>query len=184
MPHKFISRRRFIENSIHGGLTVGLGLDSDPLRVVSAAIAGTDYLSLKVTGDATQGFGVTLLFNGQLTARHNQGGEFSAVFQNEDRSVEDRVENWKAAIWAGDGTRLTLSGECKLKNLGATVFVQVAYERITPRVVRKKITLRQAEMFLMFHQLDNRLEPLEPPAKLWSFDQRDWQGEAAHEYFP
>ena len=184
MPHKFISRRRFIENSIHGGLTVGLGLGSDPLRVVSAAIAGTDYLSLKVTGDATQGFGVTLLFNGQLTARHNQGGEFSAVFQNEDRSVEDRVENWKAAIWTGDATRLTLSGECKLKNLGATVFVQVAYERITPRVVRKKITLRQAEMFLMFHQLDNRLEPLEPPAKLWSFDQLDWQGEAAHEYFP
>jgi len=184
MPHKFISRRRFIQNSIHGGLTAGLGLGSDPLRVVSAAIAGTDYLSLKVIGDATQGFGVTLLFNGQPTARHNQGGEFSAVFQNEDRSVEDRVENWKAAIWTGDAKRLTLSGECKLKNLGATVFVQVAYERITPRVVRKKITLRQADMFLMFHQLSNRLEPLETPAKFWSFDQLDWKGEAAHEYFP
>ena len=184
MPHKFISRRRFIKNSMHGSLRVGLGLGTDPLRVVSAVIAGTDYLSLKVTGDAKQGYGVTLLFNGQPTARHNQGGEFSAIFQNEDRSVEDRVENWKAANWAGDARRLTLSGECKLKNLGATVFVQVAYERITPRVVRKRITLRQADMFLMFHQLSNRLEPLEAPAKLWSFDQLDWQGEPAHEYFP
>jgi hypothetical protein len=152
--------------------------------LVSAVIAGTDYLSLKVNGNAAQGFGVTLLLNCQSTARHNQGGEFSAIFQNEDRSVEDRVENWKAASWTGDATRLTLSGDCKLKNLGATVYVQVAYERITPRVVRKKITLRQADMFLMFHQLSNRLEPLEAAAKLWSFDQLDWQGEAAHEYFP
>ncbi len=79
---------------------------------------------------------------------------------------------------------MTLSGDCKLKNLGATVHVQVAYERITPKVMRKKITLRQADMFLIFHQLGNRLETLETPAKLWSFDQLDWQGEAAHEYFP
>src|SRR5258708_4449966 len=39
-------------------------------------------------------------------------------------------------------------------------------------------------MFLVFYQLSNRLEPLENPTKLWSFDQLDWQGEAAHEYFP
>lgn len=184
MPHKSISRRRFIGNSVQGGLTAGLGLDSHPLSLLSAVIAGTDNLSLKVAGDATQGYGVTLLSNGQPFARHNQGGEFSAIFQNEDRSVEDRVEYWKAANCTGDAMRLTLSGECKLKNLGATVFVQVAYERITPRVVRKKITLRQADMFLMFYQLGNRLEPLESPAKLWSFDQLDWQGEPAHEYFP
>ena len=184
MSHKFISRRRFIETSIQGGLTAGLGLAGDPLRGVAGVIAGTDHLSLKVTGDATQGYGVILLSNGQPLARHDQGGEFSAVFQNEDRSVEDRVENWKAASWVGDSARLTLSGECKLKNLRATVFVQVAYERITPRVVRKRITLRQADMFLMFHQLSNRLEPLETPAKLWSFDQLEWKGEPAHEYFP
>jgi hypothetical protein len=184
MPHKFFSRRRFIENSLGSGLAACFGLGVRPLSAAAEAIPGPEGLSLKVTGDATQGFGVTLLFNGQPVARHSQGGEFSAVFQNEDRSVEDRVENWKAAGWTGDAMRLTLSGECKLNNLGATVFVQVAYERITPRVVRKKITLRQADMFLMFHQLSNRLEPLEAPAKLWSFDQLDWQGEAAHEYFP
>ena len=184
MVRRILSRRRFIENSLSGSLTVGWGLGVRSLSGAPSATPAPEGLSVKVTGDATQGYGVALLFNGQPTARHNQGGEFSAVFQNEDRSVEDRVENWKAASWTGDATRLTLSGECKLERLGATVFVQVAYERITPRVVRKRITLRQADMFLIFHQLSNRLEPLESPAKFWSFDQLDWQGEAAHEYFP
>jgi len=64
------------------------------------------------------------------------------------------------------------------------VFVQVEHERITPRIVRKRIRLRQSDMFLVFYQLSNRLEPLKNPSKLWSFDQLDWQGEAAHEYFP
>jgi hypothetical protein len=184
MAYKFLSRRRFLADSLSGGLAVGLELCAEPLHATAAAIPGTDGMSLKVTGDPAQGFGVTLLFNGQPLARHNQGGEFSAIFQNEERSVEDHVENWKAATWTGDATRLTMRGECKLKNLNATLFVQVEYERITPRVVRKKIRLRQSDMFLMFYQLSNRLEPLQPPAKLWSFDQLDWQGEAAHEYFP
>jgi len=184
MAYKFLSRRRFLEDSLSGGLAVGLELCAEPLHATAAAIPGTDGMSLKVTGDPAQGFGVTLLFNGQPLARHNQGGEFSAIFQNEERSVEDHVENWKATTWTGDATRLTIRGECKLKNLNATLFVQVEYERITPRVVRKKIRLRQSDMFLMFYQLSNRLEPLQPPAKLWSFDQLDWQGEAAHEYFP
>jgi hypothetical protein len=185
MPHKFISRRRFIENSVRNGLVIGLGSGVEPLQAAtSVAAPGTDRLTLKITGDAQQGYGVALFFNGQPVARHIQGGEFSATFQNEDRSVEDLVDGWKATAWTGDAARVTLSGQCNLKNLQATVFVQVTYERITPRVVRKKIRLRQSDMFLMFHQVSNRLEPLETPVKLWSFDQLDWQGEAAHEYFP
>ncbi len=182
MPHRFISRRRFIENSV-SGLAVGFGLGVESLRA-TAEIPSTDGLSLKAIGDATHGFGVAILRNGEMIARHNQGGEFSATFQNEDRSVEDHVENWQASAWTGDPTRVALSGECKLRNLNATVFVQVEYERITPHVVRKRIRLHQSDMFLLFYQLSNRLEPLEDPAKLWSFDQLDWQGEATREYFP
>ena len=185
MTYRSFSRRRFIENSIGGGLVAGLGFGVEPLlAAASGGAAGTDGLTLKVSGDANQGYGVVLVFKGQPLVRHNQGGEFSAIFQNEDRSVEDRVEAWKATSWAGDANRVTLNGECKLRNLNATVFVLVEYERITPCVVRKKIRLRQSDMFLMFYQLNNRLEPLEAPAKLWSFDQLNWQGEAAHEYFP
>jgi hypothetical protein len=185
MAYRFISRRRFIGSSITGGLAVGLGLGADPLRRAAPALPpGTDGLKLKVTGDAKQGYGVALFFNGQPVIRHNHGGEFSAVFQNEERSVKDSVNDWKAASWAGDSIHVTLDGECRLKNLNTTVFVHVDYERINPHVVRKKIRLRQADMFLLFYQLSNRLEPQEDPAKMWSFDQLDWQGGALHEYFP
>jgi hypothetical protein len=185
MVNRFISRRRFIESSVTGGLAVGLGLGAEPLNGSAPAMPpGPGGLTLTVIGDAEQSYGVTLLFNGQPVVRHNQGGEFSAVFQNEERSVEDRVNNWKATSWAGDATRVTLDGECKLKNLNATVFVRVDYERITSGVVRKRIRLRQVDMFLLFYQLSNRLEPHETPGKLWSFDQLDCHGGALHEYFP
>jgi hypothetical protein len=185
MPHRTISRRRFIEESITGSLAVGLGSGPGALRAAASAMApGTDGLTLKVTGDAKLGYGVALLFGGQSFAQHNRGGEFSALFKNEDRSVEDRVNDWKATSWAGNSTHVMLDGECKLKNLNTTVFAQVDYEVITPHVVRKKIRLHQADMFMLFYQLSNRLEPVESPAKFWSFDQLDWHGQALHEYFP
>ena len=145
---------------------------------------GADGLTLKVTGDPKQGYSVDLLFNGQPFARHNRGGEFSAFFKNEERSVEDRVNDWKATSWAGNSTHVVLDGACRLKNLNTTVFAQVDYEVVTPHVVRKKIRLHQADMFMLFYQLSNRLEPEESPAKFWSFDQLDWKGEALREYFP
>src|SRR5271165_1512778 len=149
MAYRFISRRRFIENSISSGLVAGLGLGVEAF-LAGAAAAGSDGLTLEVSGNANQGYGVSLLFNGQPAVRHDRGSEFSAIFQNEDRSVEDRVDAWKATSWAGDATSLTLNGECKLKNLNVTVFVHVGYQRITPRIVRKTIRLRQADMFLLF----------------------------------
>src|ERR1019366_10811995 len=145
---------------------------------------GTDGLSLKVTGDPKQGYSVDLLYNGQPFAQHNRCGEFSAFFQNEERSVEDRVNDWKATSWAGNSTHVVLDGTCRLKNLNTTVFARVEYERVTPFVVRKKIRLQQADMFMLFYQLNNRLEPSESPANFWSFNQLDWKVEALREYFP
>jgi hypothetical protein len=185
MAHKFVSRRHFIEKSVTTGLAVGLGLKIDPLHgSVSPSAPKMDGLTLKVSGDAVSGYGAVLLHDGRPILRHSQGGEFSALFQNEERSVEDRVDDWKATSWTGDATHVALEGECKLKNLNTTVFVQVDYKRITARVVRKNIRLRQADMFLLFYQLSNRLEPQESPARLWSFDELDWPGGALHEYFP
>jgi hypothetical protein len=185
MSHNVISRRRFLEQSITGGMAVSLDSASRPfLRRFGAMTADGTGLTLKVTGDDKLGYGVALLFNGQLFARHHQGGEFSAVLQNEDRSVVDRVTAWKASSWAGDATRVTLAGECKLQNLNATVYVQVDYEVTARNVVRKRIRLQQADMFMLFYQLANRLEPVDVPARFWSFDQLNWGGEPLREYFP
>jgi hypothetical protein len=144
----------------------------------------TGLVSLQVTGDAQSGYGVTILYRGQAIARHHQGGEFSAIFQNSERSLEDRADDWKATLWSGDRTRINLSGEMHLRNLRTTVFAEVKYEVLPSQVVKKTIRLRQADMFTMLYQLANRLEPEAAPAKLWSFDHADCKGGALHEYFP
>jgi hypothetical protein len=185
MTDKMCSRRRFIQKSLKGGLAAGLTPASTFATVALAADStGIAGLSLSVTGDAKQGFYVTVLHDGRAVARHNGGGEFSAYFQNEERSVEDRMASWKATSWTGNAKRLTLRGECKLQNLNTTVYAQVDYAVVTPHVVRKKIRLQQSDMFMLHYQLSNRLEATEEPAKFWSFDQLDWLGESSREYFP
>ena len=44
-----------------------------------------------------EAFMSTVLHDGRPIAQHNEGGEFSGIFQNEERSVEDRVAAWKAS---------------------------------------------------------------------------------------
>ena len=78
---------------------------------------------------------------------------------------------------------MTLTGECALKNLSTTVFVEVEYEIKTSQIVQKTIRLRQNDMLLIFYQLSNRLEAQRPCEKLWSFDQTTWRGEALREDF-
>lgn len=185
MADKTLSRRRFIQKSMKGSLAAGLASASGFATVAGATIStGTVGLSLAVTGDAKKGFSVKVLHDGQAIAEHKRGGEFSAYFQNEERSVEDRVASWRATSWTGNPRWVTLRGECKLQNLNTTVYTQVDYEVVTPQVVRKKIRLQQADMFMLHYQLSNRLEAIEKPAKFWSFDQADWLGEPSREYFP
>jgi hypothetical protein len=155
-----------------------------PESLCEAQIADAGAVSLQVTGEPQRGYEVAILYGGRAIARHHQGGEFFAVFQNSERSLEDRVVDWKATSWSGDGRRVKLSGEMELKNLRTTVSVEVNYEVISTQVVQKTIELRQADMFTVLYQLTNRLEPLTPPATLWSFDHPDCKGGALHEYFP
>lgn len=185
-----VSRRRFIGTSLATGLAgmvpwgEAFGGEAFGTTGVGEADAGTGKLTLRVTGNSSDGYGVTFLFDAKPIARHNGGGEFSAIFQNEERSLEDRAENWRATSWTGNQAHVTLQGECTLPNLNATVFVWVEYEVITSQVVRKRVSFRQVDMFMLFCQVTNSLEPLEPPAKFWSFNQVDCQGGALREYYP
>jgi len=174
-----LDRRGFIALS---ALTTTAALLPRGLHATSAS--EPDAVTLQVAGDAHSGYGVTILHRGQAIARHHQGGEFSAVFQNSERSLEDRTGDWKATSWSGDRAHVTLRGEIQLPNLRTTVFVEVSYEVTPSQVVKKTITLRQADMLTLFYQLTNRLEPSVSPAKLWSFDHADCKGGALHEYFP
>lgn len=180
---KKTSRRQFLKSSIAGTLAANVALDAEMLTArTPTVISGTQDLTLKVSGDDEQGYGVTILFKGHPVARHK--GEFSAVFQNGERSLKDITTNWKASTWTGNAASVSLRGPCKLPNLNATVFVQVDYDVVTPSVVRKRMRFRQADMYMLFYQVSHRLEPLESPAKFWSFNQTDCQGGALHEYYP
>jgi len=185
MVCKALSRRQFLERSVVGGFAAGFGsmTKMSALAVFETASAG-DGVTLKAIGSAGQGFGVSILYRGQTLAQHSGGGEFSAVFQNGERSLEDRIDSWKAPSWSGNATHIALRGECKLNNLRATVFLEVDYDVIDFHVVRKRIRFRQADMFMMFYQVRNRLEAVEAPSKFWSFDQLDCRGGPLREYFP
>ena len=178
-----ITRRQFMEESLAGSLAANAAWEVSPRRG-DASPGASGGLSLQVRGDSRQGFGVLIQYAGRPIAQHNSGGEFSAVFQNGERSVQDRVENWKAAAWTGDATHVTLRGDCRLKNLNTSVLVELDYAVVTPQVVRKQVRLRQSDMYVLFYQLSNRLEPADPPASFWSFNQTDCVGGALHEYFP
>jgi hypothetical protein len=173
------SRRDFL---VLSALTTGATLLPESLRSDQLSLPG--QVSLEVTGDAPNGYGVRILYRGQAIARHNRGGEFSAIFQNTDRSLEDRVDDWKAASWSGNRTQVKLTGELNLVNLRSTVFVDVTYEVMTTQVVKKTIQLRQADVYTLLYQLTNRLEPETATVKLWSFNQAECKGGPLHEYFP
>ena len=176
-----ISRRQFIASSAATGIA-GIAFGREVARATSTRPRDA-RVSLRGSGNARQGYQAVVLFNGQPVAQGG-GGEFSAVFQNDDRSVEQRVENWRATSCTGTENHLLLEGECKLTNLNATVFVQVEYRVVTPKVLRKQIRFRQIDMYDLFYQVSNRLEPLEPTADFWSFNQVNCRGGPLREYFP
>jgi hypothetical protein len=177
-----ISRREFIAVSAVGSVA-GL-LNRPDATVYAEGRTSDDELTLAITGNPQQGYGTVIQFRGERVARHNSGGEFSAVFQNSDRSLEDRIENWRVASYTSTDHHLLLQGKCKLPKLNATIFAQVEYRVVAPRVVRKQIRLHQIDLDQLFFQVSNSLEPLDVPVSFWSFDQANCRGGALREYFP
>ena len=176
-----IFRRQFMASSAAAGLA-GILPQGAFGNVVERSSSGR--VSLKAVGDVHSGFHALILFDGRPVARHSGEGEFSAVFHNADRSLEDRVQHWRATWYAESEDRLRLAGDCQLPNLKATIYVEVEYQLVARQVVRKQIRLHQADIYDLFYQVTNSLEPFEPPASFWSFDQLNCKGGPLHEYFP
>jgi len=170
MAYKIISRRRFIENSVSGGLArwvsikrriPGRNRRRDPREPTSCL----SKLSVTPRTASASPSSATASRRARTTREEN----FQRSFRNEDRASKIMSKTGKPLRGPVTPLGWLLRGECKLRNLNATVFVQVEYERITPRIVRKRIRLRQSDMFLVFYQLSNRLEPLKNPSSSWSF---------------
>jgi hypothetical protein len=88
-----LSRRRFLEASLLGSLIGGFLPVVPPATNPLAAPENSD-IKLKVAGNEKHGYSVMLLSRGQPIAFHKGGGEFSAIFQNRERT-------WKIALKTG-----------------------------------------------------------------------------------
>lgn len=174
-------RRAFL--GLSAAVAAGTLLTGALAPTVSAEPPSAPEVSLKVSGNTTTGFGVSILFQGKPVTSE-KSGELSALFQNGERSLEDRVDSWKATSWKGNEAVVTLKGKAHLAQLNATVFVEVIYEVVARNVVRKRIRLRQSDMFMMLFQVTNRICPAAEPRKFWSFDQANCTGGTLREYFP
>src|SRR4029077_966734 len=163
-----ISRRHFIATSAAAGL-VRMVEGHDP-SVRAQVRSSKQDLTLTPTGNAQQGYGSVIHFRGKPIARHNDGGEFSALFQNSDRSLQDQIQNWRADSCEAAADHLLLKGKCKLPNLNATVLVEVQYQAVAPHVIRKRIRFHQIDVYDLLFQVSNSLEPVDVPASFWSFD--------------
>jgi hypothetical protein len=185
MSRARLSRREFVLSSLATGIAGIVSRHAEPPAAAASSSNSPDqWLTFELSGDGEHGYGVEILFQGQKVARHKKGGEFSAVFQNADRSLEDRIENWRASSWTGNPSHVYLKGQCKLPNLNTTVAMQVEYEAVAARVGRKRIRFQQGDSYLLFYEVTNSLEALSSPVRFWSFDQLDCRGGALHEYFP
>jgi hypothetical protein len=141
-------------------------------------------MTLKITGDSSRGFTVTILYKGQAVSSSDSSGEFSARFQNGSRELDVRVQNWKARSWSGDGQHLTLVGESHLEKLKTDLTVRIDFDVISPHLVRKRIQIQQVDAHLLYYQITNVFSPAEKAAKFWSFDQPECKGGPLHEYLP
>lgn len=154
------------------------------LNVVHAAeSSNTGTVSLRVDGNRTSGFYVTILAGETAIDNQSECGEFSAWFQNTEASVKDAVENWKATEWNGDSSHVELKGNVELKHT-VNLYIAVTYDVINKRVIRKQISFFQADMPVIFMKVTNRIEPAVSPAGYWSFDQTECKGGYLRDLFP
>jgi hypothetical protein len=140
-------------------------------------------MSVSAEGNAERGYAALLSYQGKPIHSKNSG-ELSFVFENGERSLHDRIDGWRAKSWSGDNRGLTLIGDAYLESLNATVRIAVVYTVVAPNIVRKRVHVRQSDMFMLYWQLSNELEPADTGVSFWSFDEVDRKPGAIRDYFP
>src|ERR1700728_3418601 len=103
-----MNRRTFV--ALASAATVG-----GCLPFASAQQQKSSGISIKAEGDPVHGYAVVISYNG-VPITCADPGELDAIFQNDDRSLEDRVQRWKATSWSGDERQITLTGDAYLPN--------------------------------------------------------------------
>lgn len=153
------------------------------LQAATILTAQADGIELKSAGDEKNGYWVEIQYDGR-TVSTSRDGELALRFDNEDYSLSETFDHWRATEIDATKDRIVLSGRLALESLTTDVDVRVIYERINDHLVEKRIELHQTNIPLLYYRLTTALQAPEEPSSFWSFDDADFGGGIAHNTYP
>jgi hypothetical protein len=130
--------------------------------------------------DRNNQFSTVLLYGDKPLAHHNDGGELDLLIENGDRTDRMEITSWTATEAVEEEDRLILKRKSRLPLYTCDLNLEVSYEQITDRVVKKQIRIYQNDIPRLYLSLKNSLEPVSAPQSYWSFDHCDHHGGPAY----
>lgn len=152
------------------------------LLIVSTLSA--NELNLKLKGDSTVGFYVDLYYGTIPVSTQEKVGELNMFVENEDYSIREYINNWKATKATQQGNTITLSGVVNLPKLEADLHISVIYKIENNQVVEKRIELLQTNLSLLYYSINTSLNANNKPSRFWSFDNANNKGGVVQESYP
>lgn len=148
---------------------------------VNTFSSGIDF---KVKGDSIGGFYVNLMDGDKMISDNSVSGELCLYLENEDYSVREDLNAWKATHVENYGDSIVLSGRVYLKKLETNLNLDVVYKKLNEELVEKRIELAQNNIPFLFYSVGTSISPGNQPATFWSFDDNDNKGGIVHETYP
>ncbi len=118
-------------------------------------------VSLQLSGNEEDGYDIEILYGNQKVTTNKVNGEFKLIIENDDRSISDTLNNWKADRAEESSDGIKLSGQYYSESLMTFISIEVAYSIVNEYVIKKEISLEQNNIPLLFYQLENKLSPAE-----------------------
>ena len=188
-----MNKDKSIEDESNLNFPLGIGGLSSPLSAKGSFILiflfffsalSASELNLKIKGDTTSGFYVEVYYGNILASTQEKAGELDMAIENEDHSIREEINRWKASQAIRQGNSITLSGIFKLPKLEADLSIKVIYEIVNKQVVEKRIELRQTNLSMLYYSVATSLNLNDKSSRFWSFDNADNKGGVAHESYP
>ena len=152
------------------------------LLIFSSLLASE--LNLKLKGDSASGFYVDVFYGSIPVSTMEKSGELNLVIENEDRSIRETINSWKATMAFQNSNAIILKGIARLPKLEADIAITVTYEIVNHQVVEKRMEFIQTNLSMLYFSVNSSLSSSTPPSRFWSFDNADNKGGVAHESYP
>ncbi|NVO21532.1 MAG: hypothetical protein HXX13_17655 [Bacteroidetes bacterium] len=139
-------------------------------------------VSLQLAGNEKEGYHVDIYKNNQKLVTNSE--EFSLSLFNLDMSTNTVLPHWTGQEWTGNDRKISLKRESFVNEFDANLSIEVAYEVVSPNIVRKTIRMFQPCMPAMYYILEETARPAEKPQRYISFEYDNFPGGQVHEMFP